>query len=73
MPSSSTTSCRASSFRRMCASACGSRARTAEEEGIAQAGELLEECRSFVQGAYLVPSFGRYEIVGELVTQAKRA
>ncbi|MHB8684997.1 MAG: methylenetetrahydrofolate reductase, partial [Dehalococcoidia bacterium] len=41
-------------------------------EGIAQAGELLEECRSLVNGVYLVPSFGRYEVVGELVTQAKR-
>jgi homocysteine S-methyltransferase len=41
-------------------------------EGIAQAAELLEECRPYVQGTYLVPSFGRYEVVGELVTQAKR-
>ncbi|MBF6601159.1 MAG: bifunctional homocysteine S-methyltransferase/methylenetetrahydrofolate reductase [Dehalococcoidia bacterium] len=41
-------------------------------EGIAQAAELLEECRPYVQGAYLVPSFGRYEVVGELVAQAKR-
>jgi homocysteine S-methyltransferase len=40
-------------------------------EGIVQAAELLEECRPYVQGAYLVPSFGRYEVVGELVTQAK--
>ncbi len=41
-------------------------------EGIAQAGELLEACRPLVQGTYLVPSFGRYEVVGELVTLAKR-
>lgn len=40
-------------------------------EGIAQARELLEQCRPFVQGTYLVPSFGRYEVVGELVTLAK--
>jgi len=40
-------------------------------EGIAHARELLEECRPFVNGAYLVPSFGRYEVVGELVTLAK--
>ena len=40
-------------------------------EGIAQARELLDACRPFVQGTYLVPSFGRYEVVGELVTQAK--
>jgi homocysteine S-methyltransferase len=41
-------------------------------EGIAQARELLEACRPLVQGTYLVPSFGRYEVVGELVTLAKR-
>ena len=41
-------------------------------EGIAHARELLEECRPHVQGTYLVPSFGRYEVVGELVTLAKR-
>ena len=40
-------------------------------EGIALARELLEQCRPYVNGAYLVPSFGRYEVVGELVTQAK--
>ncbi len=42
------------------------------EEGIAQARELLEDCRSMVQGCYLVPSFGRVEVVGELVSLAKR-
>jgi homocysteine S-methyltransferase len=40
-------------------------------EGIAQARELLEACRPMVQGTYLVPSFGRVEVVGELVTLAK--
>jgi len=41
-------------------------------EGLAHARELLEECRPFVNGTYLVPSFGRYEVVGELVTLARR-
>lgn len=41
-------------------------------EGIAQARELLEACRPMVNGTYLVPSFGRYEVVGELVALAKR-
>jgi homocysteine S-methyltransferase len=41
-------------------------------EGIAQARELLEACRPFVNGTYLVPSFGRYEVVGELVTLARQ-
>ncbi|HXK34175.1 MAG TPA: bifunctional homocysteine S-methyltransferase/methylenetetrahydrofolate reductase [Dehalococcoidia bacterium] len=40
-------------------------------EGIAQARELLEACRPMVNGTYLVPSFGRYEVVGELVALAK--
>ncbi|HYM15836.1 MAG TPA: bifunctional homocysteine S-methyltransferase/methylenetetrahydrofolate reductase [Dehalococcoidia bacterium] len=42
-------------------------------EGIALARELLEECRPLVNGTYLIPSFGRYEVVGELVTLAKRS
>jgi len=41
-------------------------------EGLAHAIELLEECRPHVNGAYIVPSFGRYEVAGELVTAAKR-
>jgi homocysteine S-methyltransferase len=40
-------------------------------EGIAHARELLEDCRPYVSGTYLMPSFGRYEVVGELVTLAK--
>ncbi len=40
-------------------------------EGIAQARELLEAVRPMVHGTYLVPSFGRVEVVGELVTLAK--
>jgi homocysteine S-methyltransferase len=41
-------------------------------EGLAHAIELLEECRPHVNGAYIVPSFGRYEVAGELVSAAKR-
>jgi len=37
------------------------------EEGLAQTRELLEETRDLVQGVYLIPSFGRYEMVAELV------
>jgi homocysteine S-methyltransferase len=40
-------------------------------EGLEQARELLEACRPLVNGTYLVPSFGRVEVVGELVTLAK--
>jgi hypothetical protein len=41
-------------------------------EGLAQARDLLEACRPMVQGTYLIPSFGRVEVVGELVTLAKQ-
>jgi homocysteine S-methyltransferase len=36
-------------------------------EGVAMARELLLECREHFQGVYLMPSFGRYEMVAELV------
>ncbi len=35
-------------------------------EGIAQAREFLSEVRDLVQGIYLMPSFGRYEVVAEV-------
>jgi homocysteine S-methyltransferase len=37
------------------------------QEGLAQARDLLEQTKSMVQGVYLMPSFGRYEVVAELV------
>ncbi|HEX9077453.1 MAG TPA: bifunctional homocysteine S-methyltransferase/methylenetetrahydrofolate reductase [Anaerolineae bacterium] len=37
------------------------------EEGIKLAQELLVEAKEFVAGTYLMPSFGRYEVCGELV------
>jgi methionine synthase I (cobalamin-dependent)/5,10-methylenetetrahydrofolate reductase len=36
-------------------------------EGILQAQEFLAEAQRHVQGIYLMPSFGRYEMVAELV------
>jgi homocysteine S-methyltransferase len=36
-------------------------------EGLEQSRELMEETRHLVQGVYLMPSFGRYEVVAELV------
>lgn len=36
-------------------------------ESIAQAQEFLSEAKSLVAGVYLMPSFGRYEVVSELV------
>ncbi len=37
------------------------------QEGLQQARELLEQTRNLVQGVYLIPSFGRYEMVADLV------
>lgn len=37
------------------------------EEGVALARELLREARPYVQGAYLMPSFGRYEQCAEIL------
>ncbi len=42
------------------------------EEGLALSRDLLEQTRSMVNGVYLMPSFGRYEVVAELVVAAKR-
>ena len=36
-------------------------------EGLQQSRELLQDTRDLVQGVYLMPSFGRYEVVAELV------
>ncbi|MBM2827173.1 MAG: homocysteine S-methyltransferase [Dehalococcoidia bacterium] len=36
-------------------------------EGIEMSHELLSQTRGMVQGTYLMPSFGRYEVVGEVV------
>ena len=36
-------------------------------EGLQQSRELLEQTKSLVEGVYLMPSFGRYEVVAELV------
>ncbi len=36
------------------------------EEGLKLAHELLAATRSMVQGVYLMPSYGRYDVVGEL-------
>lgn len=36
-------------------------------EGLQQSRELLHDTKELVQGVYLMPSFGRYEVVAELV------
>jgi methionine synthase / methylenetetrahydrofolate reductase(NADPH) len=37
-----------------------------QEEGLRIAQELLGEARRMVQGVYLMPSYGRYDVVSEL-------
>ncbi|HEU5300068.1 MAG TPA: bifunctional homocysteine S-methyltransferase/methylenetetrahydrofolate reductase [bacterium] len=46
-------------------------ARDGREEGMRMAGELMEALRRKVAGVYLVPSFGRYDAVIELVRLAR--
>lgn len=41
------------------------------EEGIKLAQELLGEAQDLVAGTYLMPSFGRYEVCGEIVKVLK--
>ncbi len=41
------------------------------KEGQAMARDLIALCREKAAGVYLVPSFGRYDIVAELIAEAK--
>ena len=36
-------------------------------EAVAIATEMLEELTSFVQGAYLMPPFGRYDMAADII------
>ena len=40
-------------------------------EGMKIARELLEELRAVVQGAYLMPPFGRYDLAAEIIESIK--
>ena len=41
-------------------------------EGQAMARDMIAACRSLAAGVYLVPSFGRYDIVAELIADGGR-
>ncbi|MBW3633983.1 MAG: bifunctional homocysteine S-methyltransferase/methylenetetrahydrofolate reductase [Chloroflexi bacterium] len=41
-------------------------------EGVKMAQELLQELRPLVQGVYLMPSFGRYEVAAEVLDVLER-
>jgi homocysteine S-methyltransferase len=43
------------------------------EVGMEMAMELLDEMRPYVQGTYIMPSFGRYELGAELVRRLRQA
>lgn len=39
----------------------------AAQEGVTVAQELLRQMRGFVQGAYIIPAFGRYELAAQII------
>ena len=41
----------------------------AAQEGVKIALEIIEQFRQFVQGIYLIPAFGRYDLVAEIIEQ----
>ena len=41
------------------------------EEGLRLGRELLEACLGRIDGAYFMPSFGRYELVATLVREVR--
>jgi homocysteine S-methyltransferase len=44
----------------------------APAEGVAISVELLEQLRPFVQGVYLMPPFGRYDLAAEIIEAVRR-
>lgn len=44
----------------------------APQEGVMIAQELLEQMQAMIQGAYIIPSFGRYELAAEVVAYIKK-
>lgn len=39
----------------------------AAQEGVSIAQELLRQMRGFIQGAYIIPAFGRYELAAQVI------
>jgi homocysteine S-methyltransferase len=42
------------------------------EVGVIIAQEILEELRPVVQGAYLIPAFGRYDLIADVLEAVER-
>lgn len=43
-----------------------------QQEGVLIAQELLREVRGFAQGVYLMPAFGRYDLVADILDMLRR-
>ncbi len=41
--------------------------RDPKEVGVIIAQEILEDFRSVVQGAYMIPAFGRYDLIADVL------
>jgi len=44
----------------------------APQEGVTIAQELLDQMHGLIQGAYIIPSFGKYELAAEVVAYIKK-
>ncbi len=44
----------------------------AAQEGVRIAQELLDQMQGMIQGAYIIPSFGKYELAAEVVAYIKK-
>jgi homocysteine S-methyltransferase len=42
-----------------------------EKEGVKITAEIIEQMRSFIQGVYIMPAFGRYDLAAELIDLVK--
>lgn len=41
------------------------------KEGAAMAKDMIALCRAKAAGVYLVPSFGRYDIIADLIAESR--
>ena len=66
--------CLASIFPKRCALVCARRETTRVMLASTLAHEVITTARSrgLIQGCYLMPSFGRYDLVGELAQELLR-
>ena len=70
-PSSCTTKCPGITIPAEIRAAMGGAGERAAEVGLDIAHALLAECADQVQGTYVMPSFGRYELAAELVRRIR--